>query len=161
MTKATDRYKVLHELTPSQAKAVDALAGGSTHEVAARAAGVHRVTVTRWILHHPEFKAELNRRKADAAAEASALVIRVTTAALATVEQAVNDGDLESAFRWLRIVSLTTVTTPPEGPLFSEEVVEQVRQAMPNDVSELLQRVNERTTEEAEALMSARLPSER
>ena len=99
MTKATDRYRLLHELTPSQAIAVDALAGGATHDMAAKAAGVHRVTVTRWTLHHPEFKAELNRRMSDAADEASALVIRVTNAALATIEKAMHKGDLDAAFQ--------------------------------------------------------------
>jgi siroheme synthase (precorrin-2 oxidase/ferrochelatase) len=137
--------------------AVDALAGGATHDVAAQKAGVHRVTVTRWALHHPEFRAELNRRMSDAADEASALVVRVTNAALVTIENAVNKGDLDAAFRWLRSVPLTTVTSQPNGPLLSVEVVEQVRQAMPDDVSEVIRKSGEKTTTEAEELVLSRL----
>ena len=157
MTKVTDRYRLLHELTPSQAIAVDALAGGATHEMAAKSAGVHRVTVTRWALHHPEFKAELNRRMSDAADEASALVIRVTNAALVTIEKAMNNGDLDAAFRWLRSVPLTTVTSQPDGPLLSVEVVEKVRLAMPDDISEIIRKSGERTTMEAEEIVLSRL----
>jgi hypothetical protein len=153
VTKATDHYGLLHALTPSQAMAVDALAGGATHEAAASAAGVHRVTVTRWVLHHPEFQAELNRRKADAAAETSALVVRVTNSALSTIEKAVGQGDLDAAFKWLRSIPLSTVTSQPIGPLLSVEVVEQVRQAMPESLEEMLRKTDERTTVEAEELV--------
>ena len=42
----TDRYKLLHELTPSQTKALEALDAGSTHSEAAAVAGVDRTTVS-------------------------------------------------------------------------------------------------------------------
>ncbi len=63
---ATERYDLLLQLDPKQAKALEVLAAGGSHEAAAEAAGVHRVTVTRWANHHPEFVAEMNRRRLDA-----------------------------------------------------------------------------------------------
>ncbi len=155
--KATDGYQALHELTPSQAKAVDTLAMGKTHEEAASAAGVHRVTVTRWLLHHPEFKAELNRRKSDAALKATTLISRVTSAALSTIEVAIGGGNLDAAFKWIRCVPVTTVTSQPEGPFFSMDVVEEVRQTMPEDLVEILRQAHERTTTDAENAILERL----
>ena len=43
-TDVTDRYKSLHELSPSQAIAVDVLDSGGTHAEAATAAEVNRTT---------------------------------------------------------------------------------------------------------------------
>lgn len=47
----------LSTLTPAQAVAVAALAGGATHAEAAQAAGVARETVTRSLAHHPAVRA--------------------------------------------------------------------------------------------------------
>lgn len=52
--------------------AVNALIAGGTHEDAALASGVHRVTVTRWVNHHPAFVAEMNRVRADLASKTQA-----------------------------------------------------------------------------------------
>ncbi len=53
--EATDRYKVLRELNHAQTSALDVLIAGGTHAEAAETAGVHRVTVTRWVSNHPAF----------------------------------------------------------------------------------------------------------
>ena len=60
---ATDRYEMLRRLSEQQLCAIEALIGGSSIQEAADAAGVNRVTVSRWRNHHPEFQAELNRRR--------------------------------------------------------------------------------------------------
>ena len=61
---ATQRYKVLQNLTIAQQNAIDLLVGGTTDKEVAAALGIHRVTVTRWRLYHPVFQGELNARRA-------------------------------------------------------------------------------------------------
>lgn len=135
---ATGRDDSLHQLDSRQAKAVALLAEGATHAAAADAVGVHRVTITRWACHHPEFIAELNRLRAEAAREAGATVRRVTAAALATVESAIWDGDLAAAFKWLQFGTLATLTAVPQGPIESTEVIEAVRRKMPDPLDAVL-----------------------
>jgi hypothetical protein len=133
---ATGDYESLHELTPAQVLAVAALASGQTHEKAAEAAGVHRVSVTRWANHHPAFQAELNRLRAEAAAEVRAKVVRLTNLAIDIVEQALTDGGEEAAFRWLRLMPVMTTSAVPAGPTDSTDVVEGVRRSMPDPLLE-------------------------
>ncbi|MGA8296883.1 MAG: helix-turn-helix domain-containing protein [Acidimicrobiales bacterium] len=157
MTRATSDYSSLHHLTPAQVVAVTALATGATHRQAADAAGVHRITVTRWTSHHPEFIAELNRLRADAIAETSTQIAELTRRALEVVTEAVDGGDSDAAFRWLKLVPFAGVTEPLPGPMESTAVVEMVRQAMPSELLEMLKRPDERSTQEAEKLIADRL----
>jgi hypothetical protein len=158
--KATDDYKSLHELDMKQLKAIAALAAGQTHEAAAKAAAVHRVTVTRWVLHHPAFIVELHRMKAEAAEEAIANISTVTRTAIELVASSISIGNVDSAFRWLRLGTLASVTTPPpEGPVDSTAVVEQIRIDMPSaaDVFRDEHDYNARSVEEAEKLIASRI----
>jgi hypothetical protein len=155
--EATADHKSLHFLTKAQERAVHALATGSTHAEVALAAGVHRVTVTKWASHHPEFVAELNRLRTDAAAQTEAQIARITGAALECVEEAVKGGDLASAFKWLRLISPTGAAVAPAGPISSSQVVEQTRREMPSLLFEMLARDDERSSDEAESLLVARL----
>src|SRR5580700_2445664 len=125
----TADYKELHTLNQRQHLALAALAGGSTHQVAAEAAGVHRVTVTAWANHHPAFIAELNRSRADAAAQALGQVKRLTSAALDAVEEAVRSGDVQAALKWLALAPLPSAADHYVGPTVSVDVVEGVRQS--------------------------------
>jgi hypothetical protein len=156
-TGATGRYQALHELDPQQVTAVAALAGGATHQDAADAAGVHRVTVTRWANYHPEFIAELNRLRADNATKAVAQVAQITNLALDAIEGAVSGGDVDAAFRWVRLVHPTTVTAPPSGPIESSAVVEATRRAMPDKLLAMLGADTQATTREAEQFIADRL----
>jgi len=99
---ATARYQSLLELNPSQVAAIEILDGGGTHQEAADAAGVNRVTVTRWARHHPAFIAELNRRRVERTENLATRTDSVTRAALEVVEQAVQAGDLSAALAWIR-----------------------------------------------------------
>ncbi len=95
----------LVELTPAHALAVEALATGSTHAQAAEAAGVTRETVTRWVNHHPGFRAALDRYRHALAEENAAAAGRIRGKALATVERHLDDGaDLPTALAVLRAV---------------------------------------------------------
>ena len=60
----TDGHR-LYQLSEKQLRALDVLANGGTHADAAEAAGVHRVTVTKWCNSHPAFKADRNRRRSE------------------------------------------------------------------------------------------------
>ena len=65
MTTECDAPLQLPELTDKQLAAINALVSGAGDREAADAAGVHRVTVTRWRLYNPAFRARLNERRAD------------------------------------------------------------------------------------------------
>src|SRR5580704_17997880 len=60
---ATKCYKMLHDLTVEQQNSIDPLVAGDTDEQAAKAAGVHRVTMSRWRSHQPTFQAAPNARR--------------------------------------------------------------------------------------------------
>ena len=153
---ATDRYQSLHELSVEQLCAGTALAVGATHETAAQCSGVHRVTVTRWVNHHPAFIAELHQLRLEAARDAEALVAETTRRALRLVSNAVEEGNLDAAFRWLRLGTLTSVARPPTGPADSREVVERVRATMPDCLSTMMAE-RDATSVEAESAILERL----
>jgi hypothetical protein len=63
MNPDSQTIDTLCSLTPAQTIALDHLVCGFTHTAAATAAGVARETVTRWISHHPGFRAALDRAR--------------------------------------------------------------------------------------------------
>jgi hypothetical protein len=152
----TERYEALHNLTPAQARAACAVASGETHEAAGNLAGVHRVTVTRWSHDHPAFRAEVNRLRAEAAAQARRKVRDVTEAAIALIGKAVEEGDLQAAFTWLKLVPFTTVTTATNGPTEADGIIEAVRTSMPSRL-EVVPDALAWTTQEAEGAIADRL----
>jgi hypothetical protein len=156
-TRATGRYKELHELTAAQQVAAGLIAAGDTHSKAAEAVGVHRVTVTRWAMHHPAFVAEVNRIRSDARRAMVSQMDRITSAALSAIEIAVGSGDVASALKWLRIVSLEELIARPIGALESTSVVASVRASMPSSLLETLTSLDGRSTSEAEAWLLTRL----
>ena len=125
---STDRYQSLLRLTESQVRAVDTLDAGSTHAEAAQAAGVNRVTVTRWVHHHPEFKAELNRRRLERLEIVSARSEGVTDRAIDVVGQAIDEGNVGTALAWLRMTLTPSWSMPRNGtsslkPLTATEII--------------------------------------
>lgn len=129
---ATEGYESLHHLDGKQTKALEALAAGGSHAAAAAAGGVHRVTVTRWVNHHPEFIAEMNRSRAELLLEVRNAAARLTTASLHVMLEAVLSGDAEAAFRWLRLLGAANLLTAETGPLDAADVIEDVRLSLPN-----------------------------
>ena len=59
-----------------------AAAGGAMAQAATASAGVHRVTVTRWVNHHAAFIAELHRLRLEGTRDAAGLVAKTTRRAL-------------------------------------------------------------------------------
>jgi hypothetical protein len=78
----TDDYSWLREVSDRQVLAIDALVAGGTHQEAAAAAGVHRVTVSNWARRHPGFMAEVNRRRGELRAQRTARLRELDEAAL-------------------------------------------------------------------------------
>ena len=105
----TRDYSALQVLSAAQVTALGVLEAGGSHAEAAEAAGVHRVTVSKWVTRHPEFIAETNRRRADRADRLAVRVDSVTASALDVIAQACAEGDRAAALAWLRLVGLAGV----------------------------------------------------
>ncbi len=150
MCNATDRYRLLHELTPGQALALEALDGAATHVEAAEIAGVDRTTVSRWASKHPEFRAELNRRKADRAQRNMERLRTLTESAVDAVEEAIEGGDLGAALQWIKLRGLECLTETPTGATVAKREIDRHRLAMRTENEEaLLSHMGQRTTIES------------
>jgi hypothetical protein len=82
---------VLDVISPTQILAVEALAAGSSVTAAAKAAGVARETVSRWVHHDPIFLAELHNTRADLAAQTRYALEALGMKAVATLCEALQD----------------------------------------------------------------------
>jgi hypothetical protein len=153
---AANRDESLHDLTSAQLAAINALIVGGSHEEAAQAAGVHRVTVTRWVNHHPAFVAQMNQAKLDVANQAVVKIGRLTDLALDVVHAALEEGDRGVALKWLNLVPPVPKPEYPD-PTDPRDVIERVRARMPSALLVALTDGDERTTEEAEAEIKRRL----
>lgn len=150
-------YTALHRLTSAQSLAASAIGTGTSHQKAAEVAGVHRVTVTNWSNHHPEFIAEVNRIRSDIADEVRADCDRLTRSAIDLVAKRIADGDVQSAFKWLKISPPETLLARGGGPLHSVEVVDRIRRQLPGPVESILVANDEVGPGEAEAHLVQRL----
>ncbi len=75
---------------------------------------------------------------------------------MAVIGKALDEGDKEAAFAWLKLVPLTTVTTAPYGATEPEDVIEEVRSSMPSRL-EALPDPLAWTTRDAEVAIADRL----
>ena len=94
-------------LTPAQQLAVESIASGSTHQVAAEHAGVTRETVTRWPGHLPAFQA-VGRYRAALLDDRLATARRIRGKALGSIEEALDAGEIDP------IVVLKAVGAPSQ-----------------------------------------------
>ena len=154
---ATKDDKSLRTLTPAQLVAIEVLARGGTHDEAANAAGVHRVTVTTWANHHPAVIAELNAIRVARATTMRSALVRVTERALEVVEKSVDAGNEAAAFKWLRMVPSVLSDPPFEGPSDPDAVIEGVRLRMKPAIFETMGEIDRRTKCEAEQAIKQRL----
>jgi hypothetical protein len=122
----TNRYESLLRLTPTQVIAIDVLDCGGTQTEAAERAGVSRVTVSRWVHHHPAFSAELNRRMVERARRVAAQADELTLRAMALTIRAIDEGDTSVAIQWLRLAGttlLSNLSRQIERPLTAEAII--------------------------------------
>jgi alkanesulfonate monooxygenase SsuD/methylene tetrahydromethanopterin reductase-like flavin-dependent oxidoreductase (luciferase family) len=114
-----DDYKSLLELNAKQAIAIEILNQGGSHQEAADAAGVHRVTVSKWVSDHPAVKSEMYRRVIARAREMTAKSGEISVKALSLIQEAIEDGDRQAAFKWLGMTKHffpAEVQSNPYGP---------------------------------------------
>jgi hypothetical protein len=121
----TEQYEshTLRDLTDAQRLAIDALLTGSTDQEAADAAGVTRETVNRWRNHHPEFQAELNRRRKLTEDQHSDIVRQMNDIALEHYRRKMLEGDETFIRDWVRSSGVARTSTAVTGPLDSEEII--------------------------------------
>lgn len=143
-----------------QVAAVTALAQGATVTAAAEAAGVHRTTVFRWAKYHPAFIAERNRQIEERAIEVRTKMERITNSALDVVAEAVLAANVDVAFRWLRIVSPTSLFDVQVGPTNAGDVIDEKRRATPDPLLALLESANTPTVTETETRLAELLADE-
>ncbi len=129
----TIRYESLLKLSPPQVLAVDVLDAGGSQVEAAEKAGVSRVTVSRWLHHHPAFVAELNRRQVERASRVAARSDELTFKAMEVVAQAVEQGDTSAAIQWLRLLGPALhagADRKRERPLSAEAIILHATETM-------------------------------
>lgn len=112
MTASDDLRTALLTLAPAQQTAAEVLATGATHAEAAEAASVARETVTRWLGHHPAFRAALDLYRATLATEQADRARRIRGKALEAIEAGLDAGSIDP-LAVLRAVPLTNDAPPP------------------------------------------------
>ena len=134
-TNATNDYSPLQNarLTVAQENAVDALVAGRKDADAAALVGVNRVTVTRWRLYNPHFRAALNERRQAIWAASLDRLRSLVPLALEAVSDALKDSDspnrLEAAIALLKLLKLDLGPTGPTDPAeIVRGMVEEKRQ---------------------------------
>jgi aryl-alcohol dehydrogenase-like predicted oxidoreductase len=121
----TNGYKSLRELSDRKLVAIDALLTGATHSEAADQAGVHRVTVSKWVSGHPAFQAELSRRRQERNEQRAARLRELDEAALDAVAHQLDTSDSEFALKWLKLRGINSSIHPAPGPTDAEEIIER------------------------------------
>jgi hypothetical protein len=122
----TNNYQSLRLLNDRQLIAISALIGGATHAEAAAQAGVHRVTVTDWVGHHPAVRAELNRRRNEIAEQRQHQLRELDAAALDAAAAYLANSDGEFALKWLKLRGLNATVFPDTGPTDPEEIINEL-----------------------------------
>lgn len=126
---STDRYKSLQELNAAQVTALNVLDAGGTHSEAAQAAGVHRVTVSKWVSRHPAMRAELARRRIERAEVLADRAEVLTLAAFDVIAKAIEKGDRSTALGWLRLSGVSSLVETQRkrtaaAPITAAEVID-------------------------------------
>ena len=115
MTADDDAVRsALLNISPAQQIAVEQLASGATHAVAAEAAGVCREQVTRWVGHHPGVREALDLYRVTMHHERMARLRSIHDRALTAVDESLADGaTLADALAVLKALPLTVESSSP------------------------------------------------
>jgi hypothetical protein len=109
------------ELTGPQRSAIIQLTSGRTRADAARAAGVTRTTLYRWLNTDAAFQAAYNVWRNDALGTAQAELLAATRDAVTTVIHAIRNGDTKLAWKLLEAHGLTDRTLPGSTDAYEVE----------------------------------------
>lgn len=122
-------YSQLFTLTPKQSEAIELLLSGMTDAEVAAGINVARETVCRWRLHHPEFIAEFNRRKAGLIDSYQQGVRNLVGKAIKAAEDALDSDDHElkvrTAFAILKLFNISSLNLYYKGPESAEGIVRE------------------------------------
>jgi hypothetical protein len=144
----TNRYQTLRELTDSQIRGLDVLVAGGTHAEAAEAAGVHRVTVSRWASKHPAFRAEMNRMRKELLDQRTDRIRKIDALALEIIARRVEDQDEAAAMQWVKLRRLGVADVSSIGPttydrLIDGETAARVSAIDTQDLTDMLTKTSE------------------
>lgn len=132
----TEAEAGLMPLDPAQRMAIIKLSQGSSRVEAARAAGVTRTTLYRWLNQDVAFQAAFNTWQSDVINTAQAQLLASTHIALEAVMKAIRGGDARLAWK---VLESQGVTARPRGG--STDVVElQRREGMERKKKEIADR---------------------
>ena len=106
----------LYRVDERQLRALEVLATGGSHADAAQAAGVHRVTVTRWANSHPGFQAERNRRREELSSVLADKAGQIDVAVLDKLLDLVLEGDADAITLWVRQRGFSLVRATEAAP---------------------------------------------
>jgi hypothetical protein len=113
----------LPDVTDQQHRAIFALVAGRGMSAAARAAGVHRGTVLRWLRDNDHFAAECNAWQAETRDKARARLLKAVDDAVDVVINALQAHDPRTALALLSRLAILFPLTP--GPTTACEVREE------------------------------------
>ena len=103
MSKKNDPQQDATILSSKQETALAALLSGATAAVAAKAAGVHRSTMYRWLGNDYNFQAAYNRGRLTIRDELDNRMMRLAFKDVETVEAALKDGNIQAALSIIKI----------------------------------------------------------
>jgi hypothetical protein len=104
-------------LSITQCRALENLMNGQTISDAARAAGVGRTTIHRWMRDDAEFQAAYNAWQNDTAAAARSSIMALTEPAVRAIAAALEGGDSKTALTVLKSLGLLVPQAPaPTDP---------------------------------------------
>ena len=117
-----------HGLTLAQLNAADLLAAGKNDTETADAAGLNRVTVTRWRLYSPEFRAALADRRAAVWGAAADRLRALLPQAIDALADALQESDTPDRVNVaLAVLKLAgPIPLVPVGPTDPDEIVRGV-----------------------------------
>ena len=132
----TKSNKSLHTLKPSHLKAIAALIDGADYQAAASAAGVHRVTLSGWVNHHPAFIAELNRQRKEILRKREDQIRKMDALALEYLMRKIEDGDETTIENWIKIRGLGNVDTENIGYTSSEKMIDGIVESRISEINQ-------------------------
>ena len=135
----------LYSLSTSQLLAIDQLVSGGTQASAAHAAGVARETVNRWCNHHPEFIAELNRRRQDMCNTRTDFIRSIDRIALEAFADRIRSRDDDAVEKWIQMRGLCRMDTSEIGPTSADQFVDDLARERR---SKAIEKIQQRRTED-------------
>ena len=123
------------ELSIEQANAIDLLVGGESDRKVAQIVGVTRQTICGWRLYHPDFRAELNKRRREVWGASADKLRSLLPRALEVIEQELAEGE-HSVKVALALVKLAEIPLHSIGPHDPDAIVAE--EARTRDMAALL-----------------------